>query len=248
MKLYKNKERNKKERITWHILKKHVEPVKRCYFNGSCVTHLTQVTQRSVYEPHRHVGFCFIIVVETYFHTCRRRSSDTLAVFGLAPLNAVDLVQHALLSRPQLVVGGQRERSILRDPDGCRWSQRLRSHHLPNSAPLLWTDRQNGLPEKRRPGGKIKSAPTAVTAALSIQIGCSCSRSRGGITPPWEPRPAGRVHRKVWCARRSRERQEFHCAVLGIRAGGAANVALLKIENRELKTKQTTVQEHVQPV
>lgn len=193
--------------------------------------------------------FCFIIVVETYFHTCRRRSSDTLAVFGLAPLNAVDLVQHALLSRPQLVVGGQRERSILRDPDGCRWSQRLRSHHLPNSAPLLWTDRQNGLPEKRRPGGKIKSAPTAVTAALSMQIGCSCSRSSGGITPPWEPRPAGRVHRKVWCARRSRERQEFHCAVLGIRAGGGgANVALLKIENRELKTKQTTVQEHVQPV
>lgn len=84
------------------------------------MTHLTQVTQRSVYEPRRHVGFCFIIVVETYFHTCRRRSSDTLAVFGLAPLNAVDLVQHALLSRPQLVVGGQRERSILRDPDGCR--------------------------------------------------------------------------------------------------------------------------------
>lgn len=30
--------------------------------------------------------------------------------------------------------------------------------------------------------------------------------------------------------------------------GGGANVALLKIENRELKTKQTTVQEHVQPV
>lgn len=193
----------------------------------------------------RWVVFLFYLVVQTYFHTCRRRSSDTPAVFGLAPLNAVNLVQHALLSRPQLVVGGQRERSILRDPDGCRWSQRLRSHHLPHSAPLLWTDRQNGLPEKRRPGGKRKSAPTAVTAALSI--GCSCSRSSGGITPPWEPRPVGRVHRKVWCARRSRERQEFHCAVLGLRAGGA-NVALLKIENRELKTKQTTVQEHVQPV
>lgn len=216
-----------------------------------CDASYTGNTTFSLRAPQTHLGFCFcgIIVVETYFHTCRRRSSDTLAVFGPAPLNAVNLVQHALLSRPQLVVGGQRERSILRDPDGCRWSQRLRSHHLPNSAPLLWTDRQNGLPEKRRPGGKTKSAPTAVTAALSMQIGCSCSRSSGGITPPWEPRPAGRVHRTVWCARRSRERQEFLCAVLDIRArGGSANVALLKIENRELKTKQTTTQEHVQPV
>lgn len=147
--------------------------------------------------------FCFIIVVETYFHTCRRRSSDTLAVFGLAPLNAVDLVQHALLSRPQLVVGGQRERSILRDPDGCRWSQRLRSHHLPNSAPLLWTDRQNGLPEKRRPGGKIKSAPKAVTAALSMVVlgavgynstlGTAPGResSQKGVVCKEEPRKAG---------------------------------------------------------
>lgn len=51
---------------------------------------------------------------------------------GLAPLDSVHLVQHALLSEAQLVVGGQRERRVLRVTDGHHGPQRHRSHHLPD--------------------------------------------------------------------------------------------------------------------
>lgn len=51
-------------------------------------------------------------------------------MFGLAPLDGEHLIQHALLSRAQLVVGGKRERRVLRARVGQRGSERLRGNHL----------------------------------------------------------------------------------------------------------------------
>lgn len=135
------------------------------------------------------------------FPTCRRQRA-ALAVFGLGPLNAVNLLEHALLPRAQAPVGRQRERGVLRAPDARGGSQRVRCHHLPVCSSE--TDRLNQFPPEKRRGAAATNAAEVPRMQMSSQSGC------GGPHPPDRAPPsAHRFTSRCWRKVEPRQRRTY---------------------------------------
>lgn len=127
---------------------------------------------------------------EGCFRTCR-----WLPGFWLAPLDCVHLVEHALRSRALLGVGRQRQRRVLRAPEGHRRTQRLRSHHhhhpdscssSPPKKQMDWTgSRKSSSPTL----GRLCAACAAVGRSALFRL--NVPRAFGELHPPTAPRRGG---------------------------------------------------------